>query len=169
MSRSKFVDAIGKTREVPLAEFERIWALGGWESGSQQFINCQSHDYLTTRDLSWVEKIDVKRAEMQRLWDTYTYTLSSGPDPLIHWKCNKARYRYSQLSAEVLNDRAFRLGRNNIIRCGYKDWSLSPLPALWDECYLWYSKYPFKNDHNGLLVARNNGDGTVQLFRVPFV
>ena len=39
---------------------------------------------------------------------------------------------------------------------------LEQLPDSWEECFLVYEDYPtFKK----VLVARNNMDGTVQLFR----
>lgn len=156
MNKSKFIEAIGKTREVSLAEFERIWALGGWDSGSQQFTNFQSHDYLWVMDKNAQEASFRLKAEASQAWEDY-------------------RAGWGTLTTAVLKSADCRdferstLRINNIAQYGHESRGLSPLPENWEECFLENSKYPFKNDHNRLVVARNNHDGTVQLFRVPFV
>lgn len=151
---SKFRSVISKTREVSLVEFERIWALGGWDSGSQQFLNYQSHDYLWVVNEDAREAFNRLEAEASQAWEDYR----AGRGELATAVLKSADCRDFERSA---------LRINNITQYGHKSRGLSPLPANWDECFLEFSKYPFKNDHARLLLARNNHDGTVQLFRVP--
>ena len=43
---TKFKDSFNKTQEVTLEKFKQIWALGGWDSGTQQFSNTESWDKI---------------------------------------------------------------------------------------------------------------------------
>lgn len=151
---SKFRSLISKTREVSLAEFECIWALGGWDSGSQQFINYQSHEYLWVVDKDAQEAFSHLQAVASQAWEDY--------------RAGRVELATAVLkSADCRDFERTHLRVTNLAQYGHTSRELSPLPANWDECFLENSKYPFKNDHNKLLVARNNHDGTVQLFCIP--
>ena len=121
---TKFKDAFNKTQEISLAQFKQIWALGGWDSGSQQFSNTESWDYL------WAVEPELSKAD-------------------------------NKIAAELC---CYCTGVTNVTNLGGKHLPLNELPENWTEVYIKYNRY--KQGKHTVLVARNNHDGTVQLYRV---
>ena len=64
---TKFKDSFKKTQQVSLENFKQIWALGGWDTGTQHFSNTESHDYLWAEVASKVQhqaELEAKRSEI---------------------------------------------------------------------------------------------------------
>lgn len=157
---TKFKDAFNKTQEVTLEKFKQIWAIGGWDSGSQQFSNTESWDYL------WVEvgyKVEYKaELEAKREEIHAKATFDTGSFGIGEFIVEPELRKYdSELAAELC---AFNTGITNTTNLGGKHLPLNELPEDWSEVYLSFSRY--KQGRHVVLVARNNRDGTVQLYRV---
>lgn len=161
-----------KTKEITIEEFVSMWNKGGTCSIGNQFSNADKSDYLMVVD---TEAKDIKAQKERELEEFHssipTYSLGGvGRHPVNA----KDALRLHQMRAEMqcINDVV-----TNIVETFDAGWvtsglratdshtkitKIEQLPEKWEECYLIYESYPvFKR----VLVARNNMDGTVQLFR----
>lgn len=159
-------------KEVSIEQFTAIWNKGGTRSIGSQFSNCDKADYLMVVDTKATAMKAQKERELEEFHSSIpTYSLGGvGRHPVNA----KDALRLHQMRAEVqaINDVV-----TNIVESFDAGWvssslhaiashtetnAVQALPDYWEECYLIYESYPvFKR----VLVARNNYDGTVQLFR----
>ena len=157
---TKFKDAFNKTQEISLAQFKQIWAIGGWDSGSQQFSNTESWDYLWAEVASKVQhktELEAKRKEIHAK-ATFDTGLLGIAEFIVEPELRKADI---EIAAELC---CYNTGITNVTNLGGKHLPLNELPEDWTEVYLNFNRY--KQGKNITLVARNNHDGTVQLYRV---
>lgn len=157
---TKFKDAFSRTQEISLAKFKQIWELGGWDSGSQQFSSNESWDYL------WVEvgyKVEYKAELEEKREEIHAKaTFDTGLFGIGEFIVEPELRKYDiELAAELC---AYNTGITNVTNLGGKHLPLNELPEDWSEVYLNFSRY--KQGRHVVLVARNNRDGTVQLYRV---
>ena len=161
-----------KTKEVTIEEFTAMWNKGGSRDIGSQFSNCDKSDYLMVVDIKASNFKKQKEAELEAFHASIPTHSIGGvgkhPDKL------EDSLRLYQLRAEV---QAINEVITNIVETFDTGWvssglkvvgshkkitKIEQLPEEWEECYLVYESYPiFKR----VLVARNNMDGTVQLFR----
>lgn len=161
-----------KTREVSMAQFEAMWANGGYTSIGNQYSNMDKADYLQVVDRDAEKLKTQKESELEAFHASIpTYTMMGGgryPER-IEDEC-----KLQEMRAEL---RAIDVVVTNVAETFNAGWvshstkatpphtsttAVSALPDAWDECYLVYRSYP---TFERKLVARNNMDGTVQLFR----
>lgn len=157
---TNFKDSFNKTQEVSLEKFKQIWALGGWNSGTQQFSNTESWDYLEAEVASKVQhkaELVAKREEIhaKATFDTGSFGIG---EFIVEPELSKAAI---EITAELC---CYNTGITNVTNNGGKHLPLSELPEDWTEVYLKFNRY--KQGKHTVLVARNNHDGTVQLYRV---
>lgn len=65
---TKFKDSFNKTQEISLAQFKQIWAIGGWDTSTQQLSNTESWDYLWAEVASKVQhkaELEEQRSEIR--------------------------------------------------------------------------------------------------------
>lgn len=163
-----------KTREISLTEFESIWAQGGFSHSGGQFSNYNQWCYMWTVD---PEKAAKQKAE-QAAYDEWsssvpkeTGSFGIGTQFVHHsdWvKSFKWREELEKMSPIVNNiadrfDAGWVLGEK--LPATRTTDNVQPLPQDWEECFLEAFAYPH-GTVSGVLAARNNKDGTVQLFRV---
>ena len=157
---TKFKDSFNKTQEVTLEKFKQIWALGGWDSGTQQFSNTESWDYLWAEVASKVQhkaELEAKRKEIhtKATFDTGSFGLGQF---IVEPELRKADIK---IAAELC---CYNTGITNVTNLQGKHLPLNELPEDWTEIYLKFTRY--NQGKNTVLVARNNHDGTVQLYKV---
>ena len=157
---TNFKDSFNKTQEVSLEKFKQIWALGGWNSGTQQFSNTESWDYLEAEVASKVQhkaELVAKREEIhaKATFDTGSFGIG---EFIVEPELSKAAI---EITAELC---CYNTGITNVTNNGGKHLPLNELPEDWTEVYLKFNRY--KQGKHTVLVARNNHDGTVQLYRV---
>lgn len=157
---TKFKDSFNKTREISLAQFKQIWAIGGWDSGTQQFSNTESWDYLWAEVASKVQhktELEAKRSKIHEraTFDTGSFGIG---EFIVEPELRKADI---EIAAELC---CYSTGITNVTNLGGKHLPLNELPEDWTEVYLKFNRY--KQGKHNVLVARNNHDGTVQLYRV---
>ena len=157
---TKFKDSFNKTQEISLAQFKQIWELGGWDSGSQQFSNTESWDYLWAEVASKVQhkaELEAKRSEIhaKATFDTGLFGIA---EFIVEPELRKADI---EIAAELC---CYNTGITNVTNLGGKHLPLNELPEDWTEVYLNFNRY--KQGKHIVLVARNNHDGTVQLYHV---
>ena len=158
---TKFKDSFNKTQEVTLGLFKQIWALGGWNSGTQQFSNTESWDYLWAEVASKVQhktELEAKREEIRTkaTFDTGSFGIG---EFIVEPELSKADI---EIAAELC---CYNTGITNVTNLGGKHLPLNELLEDWTEIYLKFNRYKQGNKRT-VLVARNNHDGTVQLYRV---
>ena len=161
-----------KTKEVTLSQFEEIWKRGGSLSRGSQFSNCDKSDYLLVIDKDAETLRRQKEEEMEYLLDSIPTHSMMGvgrhPDSPEDEKLLQAK-RDEIYSIEPIVTNVTDMFDAGWVSSALKATGpralkkeLSSLPKNWEECHLVYNQYPtFKR----VLVARNNNDGTVQLFR----
>ena len=120
-----------KTKEISIAEFKKIWEMGGTFVDAQ-FSNSEKHDYL------FVSKDNGKSVE--RIWAVKNISKSF----LTGW-----------VGANLHSGAAHQ----------WEEKEVPHLPEDWDEVSLRYLQYP---NWAECVVARNNHDGTVQIFHPTF-
>ena len=157
---TKFKDSFNKTQQVALEKFKQIWALGGWDSGTQQFSNTESWDYLWAEVASKIKhktELEAKREEIyaKATFDTGSFGIG---EFIVEPELSKAAI---EITAELC---CYNTGITNVTNFGGKRLPLNELPEDWTEVYLKFNRY--KQGRHTVLVARNNNDGTVQLYRV---
>lgn len=156
---TKFKDAFNKTQEVSLEKFKQIWALGGWDSGTQQFSNTESWDYLWATSAHKVQhkaELEAKREEIyaKATFDTGSFGIG---EFIVEPELRKAAI---EITAELC---CYDTGITNVTNLGGKRLPLNELPEDWEEVYLKSNRC---KQGKTVLVARNNHDGTVQLYYV---
>lgn len=157
---TKFKDSFNKTQQISLAQFKQIWAIGGWDTGSQQFSNTESWDYLWAEVASKVQhktELETKRSEIYEKATFYTGAFGIG-EFIVEPELRKADI---EIAAELC---CYNTGITNVTNLGGKRLPLNELPEDWTEVYLKFNRY--KQGKRTVLVARNNHDGTVQLYYV---
>lgn len=119
----------------------------------------QISDFLKTRE--------VKESHIREIWERGGYFSSSNNS-----SCETALYLrfefkeempYNELSIEKANNNIKRRFRNS---SGWETQNVYNLPKDWEELYICDTGYHAKFGRKGKLVARNNHDGTVQMFRI---
>lgn len=161
-----------KTKEVTLEEFVSIWNKGGSHDIGNQYSNADKTDYLMVVDTKAAEMKAQKEKKLEEFHNSIpTYSLGGvgrhpvNPEDSLRLYQMKAEIQC--ISTIVTNTReTFDAGwvTSGLKATGsHKEITkIEQLPEEWEECYLVYECYPtFKK----VLVARNNHDGTVQLFR----
>lgn len=161
-----------QTKEVSLKTFEAMWAKGGTRTVGTQYSNCAKADYLMVVDTKASNFKKQKEAELEAFHASIpTYSLGGvGRHPVSIE--DERRLRQMQAEVQCIDDVV-----TNIVESFHAGWvtsglratgshkekqEVTQLPDNWEECFLVYENYPtFKR----VLVARNNMDGTVQLFR----
>ena len=157
---TKFKDSFNMTQEVTLEKFKQIWALGGWDTSTQQFSNTESWDYLLAEVASKVQhktELEAKREEIhaKATFDTGSFGIG---EFIVEPELSKAAI---SIAAELC---CYNTGITNVTNLGGKRLPLNELPEDWTEVYLKFNRY--KQGKHTVLVARNNNDGTVQLYYV---
>lgn len=119
----------------------------------------QISDFFKTRE--------VKESHIRELWGRGGYFSSSGNsgcDTALYLRFEfKEEMSYNELSIEKVNNninRRFRPFR------GWETQNVNSLPEDWNEIYLCDTGYHAKFGRKGKLIARNNHDGTAQMFRI---
>lgn len=161
-----------KTKETTLAQFNSLWNKGGFRSIGNQFSNCDKADYLSVVDTKAKALKDKKEAEMEAFHASIpAYTMGGvGRHPVNPEDERKLRAMREEIQAideEVTNvtetyDAGWVSSGLHAAGASKTSHQCTPLPEQWEECYLVYESYPI---YERVLVARNNHDGTVQLFR----
>ena len=157
---TKFKDSFKKTQQVSLENFKQIWALGGWDTGTQQLSNTESWDYLWAEVASKVQhktKLVAKREEIHAKATFESGSFGIG-EFIVEPELSKAAI---EITAELC---CYDTGVTNVTNLGGKRLMVNELPEDWTEVYLKFNRY--KQGKQNVLVARNNHDGTVQLYRV---
>ena len=157
---TKFKDSFKKTQQVSLENFKQIWALGGWDTGTQQLSNTESWDYLWAEVASKVQhktKLVAKREEIHAKATFESGSFGIG-EFIVEPELSKAAI---EITAELC---CYDTGITNVTNLGGKRLMVTELPEDWTEVYLKFNRY--KQGKHTVLVARNNHDGTVQLYRV---
>lgn len=166
-------EAFQTTKEMKLENFVQIWNLGGERSIGNQFSNMDKANYLECIDKSAEEKIVLLQKELDQFMDSIPTISIFG--------CGRYAERAEDVKIanqiqEKINFASQKRTVNNItsefdagwvlpgIKHGKssKTLNISPLPENWDEVWLVYKQYPH---FHRILVARNNHDGTVQVFK----
>lgn len=161
-----------KTREVPLAQFESLWNKGGFQTIGNQFSNCDKADYLVVIDKK-AQELKAKKEEAMEAFHASIPTHTMGgvgrhPDnPEDEKRLHQMRDEIRAIDDVVTNitetfDAGWVSAGLHATGASKTTQSVAPLPEEWEECYLIYENYPM---FEKVLVARNNLDGTVQLFR----
>ena len=151
------------TKEVSLRDFEKIWKQGGFLDIGNQFSNADKYQYLEVQDLDIQESKDNWNKQLEKL-------------PFSLYDCNEEEAKkYKELihklngigSAYIANyTDVFDAGwvtAGNFVGHSRRTREVPSLPANWKECYL--CEKLAHNSSRKVLVAVNNGDGTVQLYR----
>ena len=157
---TKFKDSFNKTQQVTLEKFKQIWALGGWDTSTQRLSNTESWDYLWAEVASKVQhknELEEKRSEIYAKATFETGSFGIG-EFIVEPELRKADI---EIAAELC---CYNTGITNVTNLGGKRLTLNELPTDWTEVYLKFNRY--KQGKHTVLVARNNNDGTVQLYRV---
>lgn len=119
----------------------------------------QISDFFKTRE--------VKESHIRELWERGGYFSSSensGCDRALYLRFEfKEEMPYNELSAERANNNIKNRFRTFI---GLEVQNVHNLPKDWDELYICDTGYHAKFGRKGRLVARNNHDGTAQMFRI---
>lgn len=170
----KMSESFKETKEVKLEEFIDIWFQGGEMDIGNQYLNMNKYNYLEYIDNAAIEKFDelikardefidslVEKGECFR----YPLTFKNKAD---EQKCYEMLSEIEDLQKSYKNikkvfDAGWVTQAHHIPqRNRFTEKEVQPLPEDWDEVYLVHQAYPvFKK----VLVARNNHDRTVQLFR----
>ena len=122
-------------------------------------ILIQAGDFAKTRE--------VKESHIRELWERGGYFSDSNMS-----NCETALYLRFTFSRETAyNEMSLEKGHNNIKQKfrpfeGWETCDIPNLPDDWDEIYISDAGYHAKFGRKGKLVARNNYDGTAQMFRV---
>lgn len=166
------IEQFNKIREISVQEFTAIWNKGGTCSIGNQFSNADRADYLKVVDTKASAYKKQKEKELEEFHSSIpTYSLGGVGRHSVNAK-DALHLHQLQIEVQCINDIV-----TNIIETFDAGWvtsglkannsqkritKLEQLPDNWEECFLVFESYPtFKK----VLVARNNHDGTVQLFR----
>lgn len=165
-----------KTREVTLKEFQQIWNEGGYIKSGAQFSNCNSHNYLWVIDKNQQAIFEAEKASYEA-WaaqcpkESGVFGIGTKFANFTDWK--KAfhwREKLDTMNPKLTNvttqhSAGFVVGQfHGTSR--YEN-PVVQLPEDWDEVFLEHYEYGTRS-HTKTLVARNNHDGTVQLFRIEY-
>ena len=110
---------------------------------------------------------EVKESHIREIWERGGYFSSSNIT-----NCDTALYLRFEFKEEMpYNEMSVEKSNNNIRKRfrTYKGWetqNVYNLPESWNEIYLCDTGYHAKFGRKGKLVARNNHDGTAQMFRI---
>lgn len=110
---------------------------------------------------------EVKEHHIRELWERGGY-FSSSENP----SCETALYLRFEFKEEMpYNELSIEKSNNNIKQRfrpfrGWETQNVYNLPEVWNEIYLCDAGYHAKFGRKGKLIARNNHDGTVQMFRI---
>lgn len=109
---------------------------------------------------------EVKESHIRELWERGGYFSSSRNSD-----CDTALYLRFALKEEMpYNELSIEKSNNNIRQRfrpgGWETQNVHTLPNDWNEIYLCDTGYHAKFGRKGKLVARNNHDGTAQMFRI---
>ena len=119
----------------------------------------QIGDFFKTRE--------VQESYIREIWERGGYFSSSENS-----SCETALYlRFTFKEEMPYNELSVEKSNNNIRQRfrpfrGWETQSVHNLPDDWDEIYLCDTGYHAKFGRKGKLVARNNNDGTAQMFRI---
>lgn len=118
----------------------------------------QISDFFKTRE--------VKESHIRELWERGGYFSSSENSG-----CDRALYLRFELKEEMPYNELSIERSNNIRRrfrpfSGWETQNVYNLPEDWNELYICDTGYHAKFGRKGRLVARNNHDGTAQMFRI---
>lgn len=120
----------------------------------------QISDFFKTRE--------VQESHIRELWERGGYFSDSKNS-----NCETALYLRFTFEEDVVpyNERSIENERNNIKQRfrpfeGWETKEVNTLPKGWDELYLCDTGYHAKFGRKGKLIARNNHDGTAQMFRI---
>ena len=151
------------TKEVSLKDFERIWKQGGFLDTGNQFSNADKYRYLEVQDLDIQKSKDSQGKELEKLpfsfYDCSPEELKRKRE-LLH-KINGIGSAYIKNYTELFD--AGWVTAGNCVRNSRRTREVPSLPLNWKECYL--CEKLVHNFSRKVLVAVNNGDGTVQLYR----
>ena len=110
---------------------------------------------------------EVKESHIRELWERGGYFSSSGISG-----CDTALYlRFTFTEEMPYNELSIEKSNNNIRQrfrhfMGWETQNVHNLPSNWNEIYLCDTGYHAKFGIKGKLVARNNHDGTAQMFSI---
>lgn len=170
----KMSELFKETKEVKLEEFMRIWFQGGEMDIGNQYLNMNKYNYLEYIDNAAIEKFD----ELIKARDEFIASLEAKGECLrypLSFKNKEDEQKCYEMLSEIEDLQKSYKNIKTVFDAGwvtqahhipqrnrFKEKEVQPLPEDWDEVYLVHQAYPvFKK----VLVARNNHDGTVQLFR----
>lgn len=150
-----------------------MWNRGGFRAIGNQFSNCDKADYLMVVGTKASNLKKQKEKEMEAFHAAIpTHTMGGGvgrhPDnPEDEERLRQMRDEIRAIDDVVTNitetfDAGWVSAGLHATGASKTTQSVAPLPEEWEECYLIYENYPM---FEKVLVARNNLDGTVQLFR----
>ena len=110
---------------------------------------------------------EVKESHIRDIWERGGYFSSSNIT-----NCDTALYLSFEFEEEMpYNELSIEKSNNNIKQRfrtsrGWETQNIHNLPKDWSEIYLCDTGYHAKFGRKGKLVARNNHDGTAQMFRI---
>ena len=119
----------------------------------------QIGDFTKTRE--------VKESHIHELWERGGFFSGSNNS-----SCETARYlRFAFKEEMPYNEMSIEKGHVNIKQIfrpfeGWEDKEVPNLPKDWEELYICDTGYHAKFGRKGKLIARNNHDGTAQMFRI---
>lgn len=163
-----------KTKEVAMDAFKAIWAHGGYKSIGNQYSNGDKSEYLLVFDRKAEELRDRKLAEVEAFRDSIpTYTMMGigkhpvNPEDEIELRAMIDELNNLSAKTQVTNvaevfDAGWVSHSAKAVGAKTKKVQVPDLPEDWDTVTLVYEVYPV---YEHKVVARNNHDGTVQLFR----
>ena len=110
---------------------------------------------------------EVPESHIRELWELGGYFSSSENS-----SCEMGLYLRFEFKEEMpYNELSIEKANNNIKRRfrpfrGWETQNVYTLPKDWNELYICDTGYSSKFGRKGKLVARNNHDGTAQMFRI---
>lgn len=161
------------TKEVSLEEFMGIWFKGGEMDIGNQYSNMDKYNYLEYTDNAAIEQYEAIKKEREEFIKSlvdagecflYPLTFKNEKDKEkafeILSKADDLKKSYKNI--KTVFDAGWVTTAHHVHNKNrFKEKEVPKLPQHWDEVYLVHKEYPF---FNKTLVARNNHDGTVQLF-----
>lgn len=170
----KMSELFTSTKEVSLEEFMQIWFQGGEMDIGNQYLNMNKYNYLEYIDNAAIEKFD----ELIKAREEFIDSLEAKGECLrypLSFKNKEDEQKSYEMLSEIEDLQKSYKNIKTVFDAGWVTQSqhiqqrnrfvekvVPTLPEHWDEVYLVHKEYPF---FNKTLVARNNHDGTVQLFR----
>lgn len=170
----KMSELFKETKEVSLEEFMGIWFQGGEIDIRNKYLKMNKYNYLEYIDNAAIEKFD----ELIKAREEFIDYLEAKGECLrcpLSFKNKEDEQKCYEMLSEIEDLQKSYKNIKTVLDAGWFTQShhvpqrnqfvekvVQPLPEDWDEVYLVHKDHPvFKR----VLVARNNQDGTVQLFR----